>query len=540
MLKESTNPQLTVNSLTPLVWNTALVVMGACLGAGLAALVGFIYPGGYAGVLPWLALFISIETLYSRAVGRRVTRTFQQRFLYTASEWIIIAILLKFVILASNGFATLANEAQRWLADFYNFIFEPAFLLSMITLAVVWLAVRVMAGDLAPLAMDERKLLRQMQATEERGGLGALRDTFASHVIAGGIGLALTLALATLVRQIAPAAQGAPVPGLALPVYFAVSLMLLGHTRVRAATNTWTIEGVEIEQGLSTRWAGFGLALIIGIALLALLLAAGNPLTLFESLSTAVRSILLGLIYLVTMLWMLLIFAFQFIAYALFYILSLLFGTTPPAPPQMPTSPPPPMAPAENASFNFPWGSALLVGLGIAAVLGALYYLVSRRLALGDEMRNAGGLVGLLRQRLAVFWLWLKGILARPAALLQNLRRDASVPAASAVNPRMAGGRVNLRNMTASAIVRYYYGLLLQRGAQSGVPRNPAQTPSEYAQMLDQRAPDAAQDVEQLTQTFIEARYSTHDLSDQQAAAVREWFTHIRHSLRARRKGSKP
>ncbi len=79
----------------------------------------------------------------------------------------------------------------------------------------------------------------------------------------------------------------------------------------------------------------------------------------------------------------------------------------------------------------------------------------------------------------------------------------------------------------------------MQRGAQSGTPRNPAHTPNEYAQVLDQRAPDASQDVEQLTQAFIEARYSTHDVSDQQAAAVREWFIRIRNALRPRHKGSK-
>jgi hypothetical protein len=540
MLKESTGQQPAVTSLTPIMWNAALVVMGTCLGAGLASLVGFVYPGPYAGVLPWLALLISIEALYSRAVSRRINRTAQQRLLYTASEWIVIGILLKFIILAGNGFSTLASEAQSWLADFYNFLFEPAFLLSIITLAVVSFAVRVLADDLAPLAMDERKLIRQMQATEERGGLGSVRDNFASHVIAVGIGLTIALALATVVREITPVMKDTTVPAIALLIYFTISLLLLGHTRVRAATSTWTIEGVEIEKGLGTLWAGFGLAIVLGVAVFALLLAAGNPLTLFQSLSIAVRTVLLGIIYLISMLWMILIFIFQIVMYGIFSLLALLFGTAPPAPPQMQQQPPPTMEEASGSIFNFPWGSAILVVLGIAVVIGAIYYLISRRLP-ADELRNAGGLFGLLRHRLSAFWLWLKGILARPSALLQSLRRDESKQAA--VNPsanQAIGKRPNLKDMTARAIVRYYYGLLLQRGAQSGLPRNPAQTPSEYAKLLDQRAPDAAPDVDQLTETFIEARYSTHDVSDQQAAAVREWFTHIRNSLRPRRKGSKP
>ncbi len=519
------------------MWNAALIVMGACLGAGLATLAGILYPGSYSSALPWLALLISMETLYSRAVGRRVTQTFQQRLIYTASEWIIIAILLKIIILASNNFATLADEAQRWLADFYNFLFEPAFLLSLITLAVVWFAVRVLAGDLAPLAMDERKLLRHMQATEERGGLGAIRDVFGGHIIAIGIGLAISLALATLAREITPAARDYPVPAVALLIYFSVSLLLLGHTRVRAATSTWTIEGVEIEKGLGMQWAGYGLALVAGITLIALLLAAGNPLTLFESLSTVVRSILLALIQLLSLIWMLLIFAFQLIMYAIFSIISMLFGSTPPAPPQLQPQQAAPLDQSAAGGIDLPWGSTVLVVLGIAIVIGATYYLISRRLSLGDEMRNAGGLFGLLRQRLSAFWLWLRGILAQPSALLQRLRSDEPQKTAKHDAAPVAGSRASLRHMTARAIVQYYYGLLLQRGAQSGLPRNPAQTPSEYAQMLDQRAPDAAQDVDLLTDTFIEARYSTHDVSDQQAAAVREWFTHIRNSLRLRRKG---
>jgi hypothetical protein len=540
MLNETASEQPAVTSLTPLLWNAALVVMGACLGAGLASLAGFVYPGAYASALPWLALLVSVESLYSRAVGRRITRTFQQRVIYFASEWIIIGLILKGVILAGNGFATLANDTQRWLADFYTFIFEPAFLLSLITLAVVWFTVRVLAGDLAPLAVDERKLLRQMQATEERGGLNALRDVFAGHVIAAGVGLAIILALASLARMLSPT-KDAAVPAIALLIYFTLGLLLLGHTRVRAATSTWAIEGVETEPGLGTRWAGYGLALVMGVALLALLLAAGNPLTLFQSLSDAVRTLLIGFIYFLSLLWMLIVFIFQMAAYAMYSLIALLFGTPPPAPPQLQTPEQAPLEQATSSSLNIPFGSTLLVILGIAIVLGAIYYLLSRRLALGNELRAAGGLLGLLRRRMASFWAWLKGLLARPAALLQKLRSDQPKTQPQAGGDASGlGNRADLRNMTARALVRYYYSLLLQRGAQSGVPRNPAQTPSEYAQMLDQQAPDAAQDVNQLTETFVEARYSTHDVSEQQAAAVREWFIHIRNALRPRRKGSKP
>lgn len=540
MLNESTNQPTTITSLTPLMWNAALVILGVCLGIGLAALAGIIHPGSYAVILPWLALLISIESLYSRAVGRRVTRTFQQRILYAVSEWIVIGILLKFVILAGNGFATLASEAQSWLKDFYTFIFEPAFLFSLIVLLVVWFVVRALADDLTLLALDERKLLRRMQVTEDRGGLGAIRETFASHVIAGGIGLAVVLALATMARTLAPAPDVAAVPALSLLIYFTISLLLLGHTRVRAATGTWVIEEVEVEPELGLRWAGFGLAVVLGVAVIALLLAAGNPLTLFESLSIAVRSLLLGIVYLISTLWMLLVFAFQLVAYAIFYILSLFSNTEAPAQPQMQPLPPPQLEPASSASLEIPWGSTALVIIGVVIVISAIYYLISRRLPAG-ELRNAGGLFGLLRQRLSAFWHWLKGVLSRPADLLQSLRSDTSKAAAkkeAAIS--MQGQRAGLRNMTARALVRYYYGLLLQRGAQSGLPRNPAQTPSEYAQVLDQQAPDAAQDVDHLTATYIEARYSTHDVSDQQAAAVREWFIHIRNALRPRRKSSKP
>lgn len=539
MLHETAGEQPAVTSLTPLLWNSALVAMGACLGTGLASLAGAIYPGAYASALPWLALLVGIESLYSRAVSRRVTRTFQQRILYFASEWIIIGLIVKGIVLAGAGFAALADEAQRWLADFYTFIFEPAFLLSLIALFIVWSAVRVLAGDLAPLAMDERKLLRQMQATEERGGLSEVRDNFAGHVIAGGISLAVILVLATLVRMLS-AAKAAPAPAIVLLIYFTLSLLLLGHTRVRAAISTWAIEGVEIEPGLGTRWAGYGLALALGLALIALLLAAGNPLTLFQSLSTLVRSILFGLIYFITLIWMLIVFMFQVIAFALFSLIAWLFGTPPPAAPQLQTPEQQPLERATATPIDIPFGSALLVAFGIALVAGALYYLLSRRLALGDELRTAGSLLGLLRRRLAAFWVWLMGLFAQPAALLQKLRSDQPKSPSQAKDAETAlGHRAGLRNMTARALVRYYYGLLLQRGAQSGMPRNPAHTPSEYAQVLDQGAPDASQDVDQLTQAFIEARYSTHDVSDQQAAAVREWFIRVRNALRLRHKGSK-
>jgi hypothetical protein len=324
-------------------------------------------------------------------------------------------------------------------------------------------------------------------------------------------------------------------------LYFALGLALLAHTRVRAAANAWQREGATMEPNTSILWAVYGLLLVVVLTIVVLIMPIGQPLTLFQSVSNVMRSISLAALVVLTLIWSLVYFVFQLVAYAIFALISALFGGQQPTPPVFTPQQIPPIEQATAGQGGSPWLIVVLIALVTALIVAAAYYLISRHLSLHDGLRQMREALRVLGRRFRDAWLLLRRALANPRRLLRVLRSPAPESAMASPSVRMSkSARPNLREMTARALVRYYYAQLLQRGIQSGVPRGQSQTPSEYARLLDQRAPEVAEDVAHLTDAFVEARYSTHDMTDQQAGAVREWFEHARAALRRRRKARSP
>ena len=56
--------------------------------------------------------------------------------------------------------------------------------------------------------------------------------------------------------------------------------------------------------------------------------------------------------------------------------------------------------------------------------------------------------------------------------------------------------------------VRYVYGRLLYFAARAGFNRPKHQTALEYAELLSDRVPEAAEPVQELTRSYIQVRYT--------------------------------
>jgi hypothetical protein len=98
---------------------------------------------------------------------------------------------------------------------------------------------------------------------------------------------------------------------------------------------------------------------------------------------------------------------------------------------------------------------------------------------------------------------------------------------------------VNINRLTPRQRVLFFYLALVRRGADAGIPRHPDQTPYEYQQALDkyflqaEQAPEAAQ-LRTLTDSFLEARYSLHPISVEQAGLVKRIWARLRQVLKKR------
>jgi len=79
----------------------------------------------------------------------------------------------------------------------------------------------------------------------------------------------------------------------------------------------------------------------------------------------------------------------------------------------------------------------------------------------------------------------------------------------------------------------YYYLSILRRAARQGYPRRSSQTPYEYDAKLGPNVPQAEEEMDRLTEAFVETRYSTHRIDEERERRVRGAWKRVRAALRA-------
>ena len=83
--------------------------------------------------------------------------------------------------------------------------------------------------------------------------------------------------------------------------------------------------------------------------------------------------------------------------------------------------------------------------------------------------------------------------------------------------------------------VRFYYLSLVRRATERGVNRQDSATPLEYTDQLRQAWPEAEDDIEELTQSFLAARYSPQPIEKGDALTMKERWNRVRNRLRGRK-----
>ena len=101
--------------------------------------------------------------------------------------------------------------------------------------------------------------------------------------------------------------------------------------------------------------------------------------------------------------------------------------------------------------------------------------------------------------------------------------------------PVDAWNYINLRSLTPQQRIRFYYLALIRRSSEVGISRKATQTPYEYAQTLAKEVVGKEQELNQMTEAFIESRYSTHSISPDQVGRVRQAWEQLRQMLKEKK-----
>ncbi|MBN1401523.1 MAG: DUF4129 domain-containing protein [Anaerolineae bacterium] len=514
----------------------AVAAMLTCIGVSISQLMRLFSPAWPGTVFAGLIFLISLESIHADRFIARARLEGKDKFRFRFVEWVVMLLLVRFAVYLEYGPAQLLQDLTSWSTDMGAF-FDIGFIAKAFLIAAAWALALMLSRILQeleasplekpPSVTDPDYYLRSTMPHHGRVDRQARLNRIVSIFFAGGV---LVLLLAGMVRvdvQELVRLQHARTSGVILNVllYFVLGFLLISQARYTILKANWELQDIPILDRLGRRWLVWVILFLVGIGIVSALLPVGYSVGVLDAVGTVVRWIIYVLVQIA-------FFALFVISYLIGLLLSLFTGRTATSPSmQAPMAPP---QPAATPSGGNPWWELVRSLIFWTVLLGIIGYSVFHFLAFR---------LGLLQSvKLRRIWEWLTrfwfGMRRATRRAADDLRRRLAERLASR---RMQAARarwryLSLRKLSPRDRIRYFYLSVLYRSAQQGLGRPPAATPLEYEDVLADELSDVADQVEDLTEAFIEARYSAHDLDSQDSSRVQQVWRQVRRALTVHRR----
>lgn len=525
---------------------TLVFLMMTCIVMTLSIVIRNGAPGWHSGIIAGILLFIVFDRLYTYQGLKYVTSLSSEWLVTYAAQWIVIILFSRFLLSYANGPDALIRDlsllARGSLLDLITLEFFATLLLEV----VAWFLPAQFMGLLDEIGLDMKWVLSD-EAAQFRPEAVSAHQRLVNLIFSVGIGLVILAAMTRINWEpIVSNATGLPAIQInhfsggeaGALLYFVFGLALLSLSRLMSLQTHWNRLRIPVSsKDLVRQWAMYSLLFLLILMVGVSLLPAGDSLGFFSVLTTLLSFLFSVIAFLsqVIVALILLIFSLPF----------LLFGRRAPAilkstPPALPTMPPvQPISPASSSPLWELIRSILLWGGLAALIVFAVIHFVRQHNSVLAAMRRAR-----ITNWLILAWQWLytnadktRGLLVQTiAAGWQSLvsRLDGK-----RILPRP--GFLNVRSLDPRRRIYFFYLAMIRRGSEQGLRREPSQTPSEYASQLEKALPSSKEDIDSITDAFMQARYSRREVHPDDANIVKATWERIRQALQNKRKreGSK-
>jgi hypothetical protein len=523
-------------------WVSSLLIaaMMACAASTAGALLNRLMPEWIPWVMAVVVFFIVLDSLFTRHRLKNLTFLDSSRLAVTGTQIVVIILLVKLVTGLSRGLQSFLAEIPLWGQDFIQNFITFDLLIGLALAGVAWFIGSYFGELLDAMGMEQAIIDQSIEVPDTRS-LPQARDQLLSLVFSILIILVMITALVRvdlkevlslsggrMFLQMPPLAGG----GASTLGFFMFGLALLSQTQFVSLHTNWGLARAPVSGNLARRWALYSIIFLLLLAAITALLPTYYSLGFLSSLN-----------YVLDFLLSVLFFIFQAILSLIVLLLNLpflLFGLNAPLDsndlPSQETPLPP--LPEPDASASVPW-------MGMASsIIFWVFFLGVVIIAMNQYLRQHEEIITGLRRIpgwtfLARIRRWLLSLMAgvgrEISRMVENGRARISARG-SDLRFNRQGGYVNPGRLSPRQKVYFYYLAFIRRGGEQGLPRQPAQTPSEYAQTLDRELPTVEEDIDQLTGAFIEARYSRHAVEIEDANRVKNTWEKIRGVLRRRNK----
>ncbi|MEJ2750078.1 MAG: DUF4129 domain-containing protein, partial [Anaerolineae bacterium] len=286
----------------------------------------------------------------------------------------------------------------------------------------------------------------------------------------------------------------------------------------------WLINGVQKNERLERSWYRFSLRLLILVAFVAALLPLGSTIALGQIVLAIFQGVMAVL---------------AFIFALLIGLLSWLFPATQPPTDLTPTPTPvesmmlPTPAPSGAASetLHMITSSAFWAVALVLTVMAFIFFWRERGISLNHSTWQR------LWTAVTQWWdsLW-QSLSQQMTATRQAIqaRRKRNLAQKGRTLPQAPWRFIRLNALSPRDQLRYFYLSTVERAGQRGVDRQESETPLEYARDLKENWPDAEDDVEKLTEAFLQARYSPQPIAAEEVHPIKAYWKRLRARLRRR------
>ncbi|HEX2997770.1 MAG TPA: DUF4129 domain-containing protein [Anaerolineales bacterium] len=515
---------------------TLVFLMLVCVIMAASGLIHNVLPKWHSGVMAGVMLLIVLERLYAYPRFKSLAAFSPEWAVTLGVQWVVFVIFIRLLLSYVKGSAAFLADMQLFIHGDMKAFFSAEFIVTLVLAILAWNVPARFLELLDEIGADQRIALRE-------GSIPVQRDEpppqqqLVSAIFNLGIILVLVTALASI--DLKGALSNAPGAYLMDPgrfsageasvlLYFIFGLALLTQGRLMSLQIRWNIQRISISSGdLAKRWSLYSLLFLFLLILAVSLLPTGDSLGIFSILGTLFGFLLSVFLFLGHLILTLVIL--------LFSVPFLLLGFDSPLANQMPVMPELPTQPVEppmGTGTNEIWillRSILLWGALIAVIVFSLMRFIRQHEELLVAVRKAP-----MMRWLILAWEWLRRNMTRTRDGLKRAIAGGWQNIATRLERRRSlssAGWINFRALDPRRRIYFFYLTMIHHGDKQGLGRKLSQTPSEYAATLESGVPTASEDIDSITNAFMEARYSHHEVNLQMADMVRATWQRIRRAL---------
>lgn len=517
-------------------------LMMACSVMTIGNLIQNVAPDSRSGIIAGIMLFIVIDRLYTYRQLKSLTPLSSEWTVAVGTQWIVIVLFIRLLLSYANGLDALLTDLSLFARGYLTSFFTPEFVFTLLLALLFWYLPAQFLELLDEIGLDQRLVLREDPTPIQSDTIPA-HQRLVNLIFTLGIFLVILTALALINLRAMLSAPGAiphlqvnPFSGGEAGVlfYFVFGLALLSLSRLMSLQTHWNQLRIPVSsKDLTRRWGMYSLAFLLILAVIVSLLPAGDSLGFFSLLATLLGFLMGVLIFLSQLLIALVLI--------LFSLPFLLFGKAPPllvnspAPSLLPHLPVVAVSPVTNSALWMLIRSIFLWGALLAVIVFSFLRFVRQHDSLLAALRRSR-----ITNWLILAWQWLYrnagetgGTVSR--ALVDGWQNIVARLERKRLLPRT--GLISLKLFDPRQRIYFFYLAMIRRGGEQGLRRKSSQTPSEYAATLEKALPAVAEDIDSITEAFVQARYSRHEVDSRQADRVKATWERIRRALQRMSRG---